>query len=63
MWHVRGRREVHTGYLGRNLKERDGLEDLGIDGRIILKMILRKWESVDWIGLVQDRDKWRAVVP
>jgi hypothetical protein len=21
-----------------------------------------KWGDVDWIGLVQDRDKWRALV-
>jgi hypothetical protein len=20
------------------------------------------WEGIDWIGLVQDRDKWRAFV-
>jgi hypothetical protein len=20
------------------------------------------WENVDWIGLAQDRDKWRALV-
>jgi hypothetical protein len=29
-----------------------------------IKMDLLKigWEDVDWIGLVQDRDKWRALV-
>jgi hypothetical protein len=21
-----------------------------------------KWDGVDWIGMAQDRDKWRAVV-
>jgi len=26
------RREMHTGFLWGNLKERDYLEDLGIDG-------------------------------
>jgi hypothetical protein len=30
------------------------LEDLGADGRIILKYILRK-EDVDWTHLAQDR--------
>jgi len=39
------------------------LEDLRENGRIILEMILEKWNgSMDVIDLVQDRDKWRAVV-
>jgi hypothetical protein len=37
------------------------LEDAGIDGRIILRWIFRKWE-VDWIELAQDRNRWRALV-
>jgi hypothetical protein len=38
------------------------LEDRGVDGRIILIWILRKWdvEGMDWIVLTQD--KWRALV-
>jgi hypothetical protein len=35
------------------------LKDRGVDGRIILKWSLEKW---DWIGLALDRDMWRAVV-
>jgi hypothetical protein len=39
-----------------NLRERDQLEDAGIDGRIILKFILRKWDGgMVWIDLAQDR--------
>ena len=38
--------------------------DLGVDGRIILRWIFRKLVvgSMDWIELVQDRDRWRALV-
>ena len=38
-----GRVEVYTGFWWRNLRERDLLEDPGIDGRIILRWIFRKW--------------------
>jgi len=37
--------------------------DLGVDGRIILKWIMRKlFEYLKWINLGQDRDRWPAVV-
>jgi hypothetical protein len=40
--------------------------DLGVDGWIILGWISRRWDVgcgyVDWIGLSQDRDTWRALV-
>jgi len=34
MWHVSGRGELHTGFWPRNLRERDHLESIGVDGRI-----------------------------
>jgi hypothetical protein len=39
------------------------LEDLTVDERIILKLIINKWDgSMESIDLHQDRDRWRAVV-
>ena len=63
VWHVRARGECRTLLCCRNLKERHHLEGLDIEGRIILKWILKKYEG--WHGLgssAQDRDKWRAFV-
>jgi len=46
-----------------NRRERDHWGDLGIEGWIILGWISRKWDVyVDWIGLTQDRDRWRTLV-
>jgi hypothetical protein len=38
-----GRRETHTGFRFENLEERDLLQDLGVDGRIILQRALKKY--------------------
>ena len=55
--------EVHKGFWCGNVRERDHLEDPGVDGKIILKFIFRKWDgSKDWNDLVQDRDGWQALV-
>ena len=40
---------------GGDLRERDNMEDLGADARIILKWISNKWDGdMYWIGLAQD---------
>jgi hypothetical protein len=61
---VWGRGEVYTGFCWGNLREKDHLEDPGLDERIILRWIFRKWDvgGMDWIDLVQDSDRWRAFV-
>jgi hypothetical protein len=41
--------------------ERDHWGDPGIDGKIILRWIFRKWD-VDWNQLAQERDRWQAHV-
>jgi hypothetical protein len=47
--------EACTGFWWGNLWERDHLGDPGVDGRIILRWIFRKWNvgGVDWIELAQ----------
>jgi hypothetical protein len=39
-------------YLSENLKGRDHLEDLGVDGRIILECILGKKDGNVWTGFI-----------
>jgi hypothetical protein len=41
MWHV-WRREMHTGFLWGNLRKRDNLEGLGIDGEDNIEVDLEK---------------------
>ena len=36
---------MHTGFWWGNLRERDCFEDPGLDGRIILKCALKKWDG------------------
>jgi hypothetical protein len=48
-----------AGFLWRNLKETDHLEDSGVDSMIILKWIFRKIRclGMGWIDLSLDRDR------
>jgi len=52
-------REAYKGIWWGNVRERDHVGDPGIDGRIIIRWIFRKWdvEGVDWIELAQDWDR------
>jgi hypothetical protein len=43
-----GEREMYAGFWWGNLKEREHLEDPGLDGRIILRVIFRKWDMRIW---------------
>jgi hypothetical protein len=39
-------------YTGGNLRERAHLEYPGVDGRIVLRWIFRKWGVGTWTGLI-----------
>jgi hypothetical protein len=44
-------------------ERKEQFKELGVDGSIILKWIMRKLdEDLKWINLAQDRDRWSAVV-
>jgi hypothetical protein len=47
---------MHTGFGWGNLREGDHFEGLGLDRRIILKSMFKKWD------LGMGMDSWRAVV-
>ena len=51
MLHVWKTGYVHTGFWWADLRERDHLEDLSIDGRITLKWVFKNLDGA-WTGLI-----------
>ena len=52
------RGEVHKGFWLGVPRKIDHLEDPGVDGRIILIWIFRKYDGgMDWIDLAQHRNR------
>jgi len=56
-------REVHRRLGGgADLKESDHWDKPGVDGRLILKYILKKWNrGTDWIDLDRNWNRWRLL--
>jgi len=46
--------QLHTRFWLGNLWTREHLEDSGLDWKIILKCVFRKWVGMDWIDLAQE---------
>jgi len=46
-----GRGDAYTEFWWGNLRKKDHLDNPGVDGRIILRWILRKWYVGAWTGL------------
>jgi len=44
--------EGDIGFWWGNVRERDHLEDPGVDGRLILRWIFRKWFVGAWTGSI-----------
>jgi hypothetical protein len=45
------------------MHEKDYLEAIGVDWKIILKLMIEiEWKGVDWIGLAQGRVRWWDLV-
>jgi hypothetical protein len=51
-----GRGEMHTGFWWGNLREGDYFEEVGVDGRIILK-----WTFVKWVGWAWTSSTWLRI--
>jgi hypothetical protein len=53
-----GKREIHTEFLWGDLMESDNLGYPGVNGRLRLNWVFKKWDGgMDWIELAQDRDR------
>ena len=43
---------MYTGFWFGNPREKDYLEDSGVDGRVILRCIFKKWDVGVWTSLI-----------
>ena len=52
-----GRTEMLARFCWENLKEKDYLQDVRVDGRMLIQ-----WDGVDWVDLPRCGVTWRAFV-
>ena len=52
MCYIRGRTEIHTKVWWGNLKDKESLEDVVVEGMIILKKFCKKQDGRAWTGLI-----------
>jgi len=51
IWHVWKTGEVQIGFRWGDLRELVHLEDLDVDGKLILKWIFKQLDGKEWVGL------------
>jgi len=61
---MRNTRGTYRHLVGRPKGKRPTLEDVGKEGRILLKWIFKQWDvrSTDLMDLAQEKDRWWAFV-
>jgi len=58
-----GRKKAYTGLWWGNLRERNCLKVPGVDGRLIVRWIVRSWMwGMYCVDVAQDRGRWRELV-
>jgi hypothetical protein len=60
MWHAWERRGKCEGFWWESQKERDHLDDKGMDGRMLSEWVLGSLAA--WIQFALDRDRWQFLV-
>jgi len=44
--------KAYTGFRWENVRKRDHLEDPGVDGKMIIRWVFRKWDVRAWTGSI-----------